>query len=157
MTIEPEGDPGVPEIIVERALAERERGPEIVQPEGWPRPRGYTNGAVASGRFVVLAGQIGWNPVTGLFDSDDFAGQTRQALTNIVALLLEGGARPRDLVRLTWYILDRDEYLSAGRDVGIIYRELIGDHYPPMSVVVVSGLIEKQARLEIEATAVIPD
>jgi enamine deaminase RidA (YjgF/YER057c/UK114 family) len=157
MTVEPEGELGVPEIVVERALAELERGPEIVQPEGWPRPRGYTNGAVASGRFVVLAGQIGWNPATGLFDSDDFAGQTRQALTNIVALLLEGGARPRDLVRLTWYILDRDEYLSVGREVGMIYRELIGDHYPPMSVVIVSGLLEKQARVEIEATAIIPD
>lgn len=157
MTVGPEAEQGVPEIVAERAIAERERGPAIVQPDGWAKPRGYTNGAVASGRFVVLAGQIGWNPVTGLFDSDDFAGQARQALTNIVALLLEGGARPRDLVRLTWYILDRDEYLSVGREVGLIYRELIGDHYPPMSVVIVSGLLEKQARLEIEATAVIPD
>ena len=157
MTIEPAGESDVAEIAVDRALAERERGPEIVQPEGWPRPNGYSNGAVASGRFVVLAGQIGWNPVSGQFEVNDFLGQTRQALTNIVALLLAGGARPRDLVRLTWYILDRDEYLSAGRDIGAVYRELIGDHYPPMSVVVVSGLLESRARVEIEATAVIPD
>ena len=157
MSIEPVMDPLAAEIIVDRTLAERERGPAIVQPDGWPRPRGYSNGAVASGRFVVLAGQIGWNPVSGQFDSADFVGQTRQAFNNIVALLLAGGARPRDLVRLTWYILDRDEYMSNAREIGAVYRELIGDHYPPMSVVVVSGLIEKQARLEIEATAVIPD
>lgn len=156
MSIEPVVDPLAAEIIVERMVEERERGPEIVQPDGWARPKGYANGAVASGRFVVLAGQIGWNPVTGQFDATDFVGQTRQALSNIVALLLAGGARPRDLVRLTWYILDRDEYLAVGREIGSIYRELIGDHYPPMSVVVVNGLIEKQARLEIEATAVIP-
>jgi Putative translation initiation inhibitor, yjgF family len=157
MNIEPVVDPMAAEIVVDRTLAERERGPAIVQPDGWPRPRGYSNGAVASGRFVVLAGQIGWNPVSGQFETTDFVGQTRQALTNIVALLLEGGARPRDLVRLTWFILDRDEYLAAGRDIGAVYRELIGDHYPPMSVVVVSGLLERQARVEIEATAVIPD
>ncbi len=150
-------EPDFPESPVERALAERETGPAIVQPEGWSRPKGYSNGAVASGRFVVLAGQIGWDPVTATFETDDFVGQTRQALTNIVALLLEGGARPRDLVRLTWYILDSEEYLSAGREVGAVYRELIGDHYPPMSVVVVSGLLERKARVEIEATAVIPD
>lgn len=157
MNIEPVIDPMAADIVVDRTLAERERGPAIVQPDGWPRPRGYSNGAVASGRFVVLAGQVGWNPVSGQFETADFVGQTRQALTNIVALLLDGGARPRDLVRLTWFILDRDEYLSAGRDIGAVYRELIGDHYPPMSVVVVSGLLEHQARVEIEATAVIPD
>ncbi len=157
MSIEPVIDPLAAEIIVDRTLAERERGPDIVQPEGWPRPKGYSNGAVASGRFVVLAGQIGWNPISGQFDATDFVSQTRQALTNIVALLLAGGARPRDLVRLTWYILDRDEYMSKGRDIGAVYREIIGDHYPPMSVVIVSGLIEKQARVEIEATAIIPD
>jgi Putative translation initiation inhibitor, yjgF family len=157
MKTEPVVDPIAAEIVVDRTLAEREKGPAIVQPDGWPRPRGYSNGAVASGRFVVLAGQIGWNPVSGQFEAADFVGQTRQALTNIVALLLEGGARPRDLVRLTWFILDRDEYLSAGRDIGAVYRELIGDHYPPMSVVVVNGLLERQARVEIEATAVIPD
>ena len=107
MSIEPVADPIAAEIVVDRTLAARERGPAIVQPDGWPRPRGYSNGAVASGRFVVLAGQIGWNPVSGQFEATDFVGQTRQALTNIVALLLEGGARPLDLVRLTWFILDR--------------------------------------------------
>ncbi len=157
MSLEPVIDPLAAEIIVDRTLAERERGPDVVQPEGWPRPKGYSNGAVASGRFVVLAGQIGWNPISGQFDAADLVGQTRQALTNIVALLLAGGARPRDLVRLTWYILDRDEYMSKGREIGAVYREIIGDHYPPMSVVIVSGLIEQQARLEIEATAIIPD
>lgn len=157
MSTEHDIDPIVAEIVVDRTLAEREKGPQIVRPEGWPRPRGYSNGAVASGRFVVLAGQVGWNPLTGKFDATDFVGQTRQALSNIVALLLEGGARPRDLVRLTWYIVDRDEYLSMAREIGAVYRELIGDHYPPMSVVVVSALIETQARVEIEATAVIPD
>ncbi|MEP6507160.1 MAG: RidA family protein [Gemmatimonadales bacterium] len=157
MSIDPVIDPLAAEIIVDRTMAERERGPDVVQPEGWPRPKGYSNGAVASGRFVVLAGQIGWNPVSGKFESTDFVGQTRQALTNIVALLLAGGARPRDLVRLAWYILDREEYMSKGREIGAVYREIIGDHYPPMSVVIISGLIEQQARLEIEATAIIPD
>ncbi len=157
MSTGPNIDPIVAEIVVDRTLAEREKGPQIVQPDGWPRPRGYSNGAVASGRFVVLAGQVGWNPLSGQFDATDFVGQTRQALSNIVALLLEGGARPRDLVRLTWYIIDRDEYMSMAHEIGAVYRELIGDHYPPMSVVVVSGLIENQARVEIEATAVIPD
>lgn len=157
MSIESNVDPIAAEIVVNRTQAERERGPEIVQPDGWPRPRGYSNGVVASGRMVVLAGQIGWNPVSGQFETVDFVGQTRQALSNIVALLLAAGARPRDLVRLTWYILDRDEYMSNAREIGAVYRELVGDHYPPMSVVIVSGLIESQARVEIEATAVIPD
>lgn len=157
MSIEPVIDPLAVEIIVDRTLTEREQGPIVVQPDGWPRPKGYSNGAVASGRFVMLAGQIGWNPISGQFEAADFVGQTRQALSNIVSLLLAGDARPRDLVRLTWYILDRDEYMSNARDIGAVYREIIGDHYPPMSVVIVSGLIEKQARLEIEATAVIPD
>lgn len=157
MSTGPNIDPIVAEIVVDRTLAEREKGPQIVQPDGWPRPRGYSNGAVASGRFVVLAGQVGWNPLSGQFDATDFVGQTRQALSNIVALLLDGGARPRDLVRLTWYIIDRDEYMSMAHEIGAVYRELIGDHYPPMSVIVVSGLIENQARVEIEATAVIPD
>ena len=157
MSIESNVDPIAAEIVVNRTQAERERGPEIVQPDGWPRPRGYSNGVVACGRMVVLAGQIGWNPVSGQFETVDFVGQTRQALSNIVTLLLAAGARPRDLVRLTWYILDRDEYMSNAREIGAVYRELVGDHYPPMSVVIVSGLIESQARVEIEATAVIPD
>jgi len=128
-----------------------------VHPAAWVPPRGYSDAIVASGKFVTLAGQIGWNPETGQFESDDFAGQVRQALHNIVTLLLEAGARPHDLVRLTWYILDREEYVAARREVGDAYREIIGAHYPPMSVVIVKGLLEKRARVEIEATAVVAD
>jgi enamine deaminase RidA (YjgF/YER057c/UK114 family) len=155
MSIAPRDEPEASELL---AIREMETpGPEIIQPEGWPRPRGYANGAVATGKYAVFAGQIGWNPVACTFDSDDFAGQTRQALHNIVELLLAANARPTDLVRLTWYILDRDEYLTAAKAVGAAYREIIGNHYPPMSVVVVSGLLEERARVEIEATAVIPE
>ena len=155
MSIAPRDEPEASELL---AIREMERpGPEIVQPEGWPRPRGYANGAVATGKYAVFAGQIGWNPATCSFDSDDFSEQTRQALHNIVDLLLAADARPQDLVRLTWYILDRDEYLAAGRKIGAAYREIIGSHYPPMSVIVVSGLLEEKARVEIEATAIIPE
>ncbi len=125
-------------------------------PNDWPRPKGYANGVVASGTMVVLAGQIGWNPVTCAFESDDFVEQVRQALANVVALLHEAGATPAHLVRLTWFITDRDAYLVATREIGRVYREVIGAHFPPMSVVVVAGLIETRARVEIEATAVIP-
>jgi enamine deaminase RidA (YjgF/YER057c/UK114 family) len=105
----------------------------------------------------VLAGQIGWDPSTSLFAFDDIINQTRQALHNIVELLLAAGARPHDLVRLTWYIVDRSEYLAAAREIGVVYREIVGSHYPPMSVVIVNGLLEERARVEIEATAVIPE
>lgn len=125
-------------------------------PAGWPRAKGYANGVVAEGQLVVLAGQIGWNPVTCAFESDDFVEQVRQSLANIVTLLQEAGATPAHLVRLTWFITDRDAYLVATREIGRVYREVIGSHYPPMSVVVVAGLIETRARVEIEATAVIP-
>ena len=128
----------------------------MVQARWLGTPRGYANGAVASGRFLTLAGQIGWNPRSCTFDSDDFAAQTRQALHNIVELLLAADSRPQDLVRLTWYVLDREEYVSARKEIGAAYREIIGDHYPPMSVIFVSGLLEQRARVEIEATAVIP-
>jgi enamine deaminase RidA (YjgF/YER057c/UK114 family) len=130
---------------------------DAIEPEGWPRPRGYANGVVATGRVVTIAGQIGWNPVTGAFESDDFAAQTRQTLHNVVAVLLAANARPHDLVRLTWYITARDEYIAARKQIGAAYREIIGNHYPPMSVVFVSGLLEDQAKVEIEATAVIPE
>ncbi len=129
-------------------------GGTIIHPEGWAKPRGFSDAIVASGKVVTLAGQVGWNPATLEFESDEFAEQTRQALHNIVTLLLEAGARPHDLVRLTWYIVDRNEYNSARRVVGAAYREIIGAHYPPMSVVIVSGLLEERARVEIEATAV---
>ena len=128
-----------------------------LQPDGWPPPRGYTNGVVAAaGRMVVLAGQIGWNPATAAFETDVFASQVRQALANIVTLLHAAGARPEDLVRLTWFITDREAYLAARREIGSAYRAVIGAHYPPMSVIVVSGLIEERALVEIEATAVVP-
>ena len=130
---------------------------EVVLPEGWARPRGYSNGAVAAGKVVTVAGQIGWNPLSCMFDSDDFGAQTRQALHNVVDVLLAANARPQDLVRLTWYITDRGEYLAARKEIGAAYREIIGDHYPPMSVVFVSGLLEENAKVEIEATAVIPE
>jgi len=128
----------------------------MLQPDGWLPPRGYTHGVVASGRYVVLAGQIGWNPTTGVFESDDFVAQVRQALRNIVAILAEAGATPQYLVRLTWFITQRSEYMAAQRAIGVAYREVIGNYYPPMSVVVVSALIEERAKVEIEATAVIP-
>ena len=129
----------------------------ILRPDGWPRPRGYENGVVQSGKIVSLAGQIGWNPVTSAFDSDDLVSQVRQALHNIIELLLNAGARPHDLIRLTWYMTDRAEYLASLKQIGAVYREIVGEHYPPMSVVFVTGLVEERARVEIEATAVIPE
>ncbi|MBA3343241.1 MAG: RidA family protein [Gemmatimonadaceae bacterium] len=131
-------------------------GVQVLQPPGWAEPSGYANGVVASGRYVVLAGQIGWNPATSTFETDDFAEQVRQALANIVELLKEAGAEPSHLVRLTWYITDRAEYGAARRETGRAYRETLGRKFPPMSVVEVSGLIEERAKVEIEATAVIP-
>lgn len=137
--------------------AETQTGAETVQPDNWASPRGYSNGAVASGKFVTIAGQVGWNPRTCTFDSDDFNAQTRQALHNVVEVLLAAGARPHDLVRLTWYVTDRDAYVAARKEIGAAYREIIGGHYPPMSLVFVSGLLENEAKVEIEATAVIPE
>ena len=137
--------------------AETQRGAETVQPDNWASPRGYSNGAVASGKFVTIAGQVGWNPRTCTFDSDDFGAQTRQALHNVVEVLLAAGARPHDLVRLTWYVTDRAAYVGARKEIGSAYREIIGGHYPPMSLVFVSGLLESEAKVEIEATAVIPE
>jgi enamine deaminase RidA (YjgF/YER057c/UK114 family) len=128
----------------------------VLHPVGWAPPRGYTDGIVAGGRYVVLAGQIGWNPRTAEFETDDFAAQVRQALLNVNALLAEAAAAPRHLVRLTWFVTDRAEYLDSRREVGRAYREVLGMHYPPMSVVFVSGLVEARAKVEIEATAVVP-
>ncbi len=127
---------------------------EILQPPGWPRPRGYANGIAASGRQVFVSGQIGWDE-TGRIVSDDFAAQVRQSLANVVAVLAAGGAAPLHLVRLTWYVTSRDEYNAALDAIGASYRELIGRHYPAMSVVVVAALLEPRAKVEIEATAVI--
>lgn len=127
---------------------------EILQPPGWTRPRGYANGIAATGRQVYVAGQIGWD-AEQRFASDDFALQTRQALMNIIDVLACAGAGPRDVVRLTWYVTSRDEYNGALADIGAIYRELFGRNFPAMSVVVVAGLLEPRAKVEIEATAVI--
>ena len=130
---------------------------ETLQPDGWPRPKGYANGVAARGRTLWVAGQIGWDPLTGQVVSDNFAAQVRQALVNLAAVLRTGGAEPHHLVRLTWYITDRSAYLGAQREIGQMYREVLGKNFPAMSVVVVDGLIEKRAKVEIEATAVIPD
>jgi len=129
---------------------------EILQPPGWPRPRGYANGVAARGRLVFVSGMIGWN-AHGEFESDDFAGQARQALLNVVAVLREAGARPEHIVRMTWYVVDKREYLAASAALGAAYREIIGAHYPAMTAVEVRALIEDRARVEIEATAVVPD
>jgi len=130
---------------------------QILQPPGWARPKGFSNGiAVRGGTTVYIAGQIGWT-ADERFEQKAFAGQFRQAIANIVAVLAQAGGRPEHLVRLTWYVLDKQEYLASLREVGAAYREIIGRHYPTMAVVQVTGLVEAEARLEIEATAVIPD
>jgi enamine deaminase RidA (YjgF/YER057c/UK114 family) len=129
---------------------------EVLQPPGWARPRGYSNGIAARGRLVFIAGQVGWTGA-GKWEALDFAGQFRQALANILAVLGEAGGGPGHLVRLTWYVLDRQEYAAALKEVGAAYRDLMGRNYPTMTVVQVSALVEDQARLEIEATAVIPE
>lgn len=130
---------------------------EFLNPEGWAPPRGYANGVSVRGRHIVLAGQIGWDPIHCEFATDDFAAQTRQTLSNIVTLLNEAGATAEHLVRLTWFVTSRKEYVAARTLIGQAYREVVGNHYPPMSVIVVSGLLEERAKVEIEATAVIPD
>ena len=129
---------------------------EILQPAAWAKPRGYSNGiAVAAGRMVFVGGQIGWDAEQRLV-GPGVAEQTRQALSNIVAVLAEAGGRPEHIVRLTWYLTDKREYLGLQKQLGEIYREVMGRHFPPMSVVQVADLLEEGARVEIEATAVIP-
>ena len=126
-----------------------------LRPEGWRSPVGYADGVSASGRFIVTAGQVGWNPATAEFESDDFAAQTAQALRNVVAVLAAGGAKPEHLVRLTWFVTSREEYRAARKAIGAAYREIIGLRFPAMSVIVVSGLVEPRAKVEIEATAIV--
>jgi enamine deaminase RidA (YjgF/YER057c/UK114 family) len=126
-----------------------------LHPSGWQKPHGYAHGMTATGRVIVTAGQIGWNPATNEFETDDFAEQSAQALRNIVAVLETAGARPEHLVRLTWFVVDRGDYLDARKRIGASYRAIMGKHYPVMSVVVVSGLVERRAKVEIEATAVV--
>ncbi len=129
----------------------------FLQPEGWAAPSGYANGIAARGRLVFVAGQVGWNPATCGFESDDFAAQTAQALRNVAAVLREAGAGPEHLVRMTWYLTDKAAYLAARREIGRAWREVLGRHYPAMAAVVVAALIEDRALIEIEATAVVPD
>ena len=127
-----------------------------VQPPGWKTPKGYANGIAARGRMVFVGGQIGWN-ADERFETGDFVGQARQALANVVAVLAAAGARPEHVVRMTWYVVDKREYLASARALGAAYREVMGRHYPAMSAVEVSALMEDAARVEIEATAVVPD
>jgi enamine deaminase RidA (YjgF/YER057c/UK114 family) len=128
---------------------------QILQPAHWAPPKGYSNGVAASGRLVFVAGQIGWNAQC-VFESDDFVAQVRQALANVVAVLAEAGAGPEHIVRMTWYVTDKREYLARGREVGKVFRELIGVYHAAMSAVEVSALMEDRAKVEIEVTAVLP-
>jgi len=132
-------------------------GLEFIQPDDWAPPVGYANGVSARGRIVSVAGQTGWNPATREFEVHDMVGQVRQALANIVDVLRAGGAEPRHLVRLTWYVVNRKEYEGRRREIGEAYRETIGRHFPAMSLVIVAGLLEPLALVEIEATAVVPE
>ncbi|MBA3868463.1 MAG: RidA family protein [Anaerolineae bacterium] len=127
----------------------------ILQPPEWAKPRGYSNGVAASGQIIFISGQIGWDTECK-FQTAEFVGQARQALLNIVAILAEAGGKPEHITRLTWYVVDKNEYLDCGKLLGAVYREVIGNHYPAMSAVQVTALIEDAARVEIEATAVIP-
>jgi enamine deaminase RidA (YjgF/YER057c/UK114 family) len=126
-----------------------------LQPEGWPRPRGYVNGIEAEGRMVFVAGQIGWD-AEEKFRSSDFGGQFRQALLNTLAVLKEASAGPEHIVRMTWFITSRDEYMASLAGLGAAWKELMGRNYPTMAVIIVSGLVEREAKIEIETTAVIP-
>lgn len=129
---------------------------QSVTPEGWPRPKGYANAVLASGRTLFISGQIGWDE-TQTMVSDDFVAQVRQALRNIVSCLAAADAAPRHLARLTWYVTDREAYLSSQKAIGKAYREEIGRYFPAMSVVQVVALVEPDAKVEIEATAVLPE
>jgi len=128
---------------------------QLLHPKAWKAPKGYANGVMAEGRQIFVGGQIGWNGAQE-FETDDLAGQIEQALRNIVAVLAEAGAAPRHIVRLTWYVTDRGEYLARLADVGAAYRRVLGRHFPAMTMVVVVALVEARAKVEIEATAVVP-
>ena len=127
-----------------------------LQPPNWAEPKGYANGIIARGALIFVGGQIGWNAAQQ-FESDDFIEQTRQALINIAAVLKAGGAGPEHMVRITWYVTDRKEYIARLKELGAVYREVMGKNFPAMTCVEVSGLVEDQARIEIEVTAVLPD
>ena len=140
--------------LATRPAARGTRAARVLQPSGWPAPKGYANGMAADGRIVVTGGVIGWDSEEHL--ATGFVAQVRQALSNIAAILAEGGAQPEHLVRLTWYVVDMDEYLANLKELGQIYREIFGTHYPAMALVQVVRLVETAARVEIEATAVVP-
>ena len=127
-----------------------------LQPPDWAEPKGYANGVMARGKLIFVGGQIGWNAAQQ-FESDDFIEQTRQALVNIAAVLKAGGAGPEHMVRMTWYVTDRLEYSARLKELGAVYREVMGKNFPAMTCVEVSGLVEERARVEIEVTAVLPD
>jgi len=129
---------------------------QVILPPGWPRPKGYANGVVARGRLLFIAGMVGWD-AQGVFHSDDFAAQARQALENIAAVLREAGAKPEHIVRMTWYVTDKAEYIAAARAVGAAFREIIGAFNAAMTAVEVKALLEDRAKVEIEVTAVVPD
>jgi enamine deaminase RidA (YjgF/YER057c/UK114 family) len=129
---------------------------QVLQPADWARPRGYAHGVVAKGRMVFISGMIGCD-TNGKLASRDFVGQVRQTLQNVVTVLAEANARPEHIVRMTWYVVDKREYVGARKEIGAVYREIIGRHYPAMTAVQVAGLIEEHARVEIEATAVVPE
>ncbi|MDE2447831.1 MAG: RidA family protein [Gammaproteobacteria bacterium] len=128
----------------------------VLQPEGWPRPSGYSNGVLAQGRQVFIAGQVGWNPRTGKFESADLVEQVAQALRNVLAVLAQADGRPEHVARMTWYLTSRAEYLAHLKEIGTAYRTVMGKHFPAMTAVEVTALVEAQAKVEIEATAVIP-
>jgi enamine deaminase RidA (YjgF/YER057c/UK114 family) len=129
---------------------------EILQPEGWARPIGYANGVAARGRTIFVGGQIGWNAQCQ-FETDDFVAQVRQTLENVVAILKAGGAEPRHITSMTWYFIDKQEYTANLREIGRAYRDVIGKHFPAMAAMQVVALVEDRARIEIQATAVVPD
>jgi enamine deaminase RidA (YjgF/YER057c/UK114 family) len=129
---------------------------KLLQPAGWAEPKGYANGVMARGAMIFVGGQIGWN-AQQQFESDDFIAQTRQALLNIRAVLQAGGAGPEHMVRMTWYVVDRVEYIARLKELGAAYREVMGKNFPAMTCVEVSALVEERARIEIEVTAVLPD
>jgi len=129
---------------------------KIIQPAGWPRPKGYSNGVVAGGKMLFIAGMIGWD-AQGNFASDDFAVQARQALQNVADVLREAGGMPENIVRMTWYVTNKREYLAASKEVGRAFREIIGAYNAAMTAVEVTALMEDRAKVEIEVTAVLPD
>ena len=129
---------------------------KILRPEGWIPPKGYAHGVAARGTLVFVGGQIGWNAAQK-FDSDDFVAQAKTALANVIAVLAEAGGRPEHIVRMTWYVVDKREYVASYRALGAAYRAVMGRHFPAMTAVEVKALIEDRAKVEIEATAVIPD